>query len=297
MTPRTLAMIVGSAYSGSTLLTALLDRHRDISTIGEASSLYDPQALKRGTHCWRCGCSADDCERWRQWDRDQSFYAFAFATNPGRIVVDSSKDPAKMVEQWHKAATYPKTIKAIHISKSPPEQVASYYRHQKWKTPAGQSTPWTAAECVDHWILTNYWYVGYLQQSHVPALRVTYADLTQQTDAVLDRIAAFLEIDAEWGERDSHTLGGNPAVASVQSTNAEHYDDEWRASYLDGKYAHQPDGLQVKYDESWRDIPADFAAAAAAAADERGEDVGPLLQLLGHTPRQGANDNGVNCSE
>jgi hypothetical protein len=136
-----------------------------------------------------------------------------------------------------------------------------------------------------------------LQQSHVPALRVTYADLTQRTDAVLDRIAAFLEIDAEWGERDSHTLGGNPAVASVQSTNASKYDDDWRASYLDGKYAHQPDGLQVQYDESWRDIPADFAAAAAAAADERGEDVGPLLQLLGHTPRQGVTDNGVNSSE
>ena len=283
MTQRTLCMIVGSAYSGSTLLTALLDRNRDVSTIGEAAVLYDPQSVARSTHCWRCGCAVKDCKQWQQWDREQPFYSFAMATNPGRVVIDSSKDPAKMIEQWHGGGSYPKTIKAIHLSKTPAEQVASYYRHQRWKTPIGQSEPWTAEECVDHWVLTNYWYVGYLRQAKVPTLRGTYADLTQRTDETLQRLAGFLEIDSEWDTADSHTLGGNPAVASIESTNQKKYDDEWRAGYLNGKYADKPDdGLQVRYDDSWKELPEEFAAAATAATDDRAEEVLPLMQLLGH---------------
>ena len=287
MTPRTLCMIVGSAYTGSTLLTALLDRHRDVSTIGEAASLYDPKAVKRRPLCWRCGDAVENCEHWQQWDREQPLYSFALAMNPGRVVVDSSKDPAKMIEQWHRAGSYPNTIKAIHISKSPIEQISSYHRHQQWQNPVGQSEPWSAVECVSQWILTNYWYVGYLQQSRIQTLRITYSDLTQHTDNVLDTVAAFLGIDTEWGEQTSHTLGGNPAVSSIISTSDAKFDAEWRADYLDGKYAHKPDGLQVAYDESWKDLPADFTAEASTAMQERLCEVSPLMQLLGHAPLQG----------
>ena len=286
MKPRTLCMIVGSAYSGSTLLTALLDRHRDVSTIGEAASLYDHSTAKRRPLCWRCGVEVQDCKRWQQWDRQQSLYSFALATNPGRVVIDSSKDPAKMIEQWHRAGSYPATIKAIHISKSPIEQISSYHRHQQWQTPVGQSEPWSAVECVSQWILTNYWYVGYLQQSRIQTLRITYSDLTQHATSALDTVAAFLDIDTEWGEQTSHTLDGNPAVSSIISTSATRFDADWRADYLDGKYSHKPDGLQVAYDESWKELPVEFAAEASTAMQDRLQEVSPLMQLLGHAPLQ-----------
>jgi hypothetical protein len=279
-------MIVGSAYSGSTLLTALLDRHRDVSTIGEAASLYDPQAVTRDPLCWRCGVRSSECLEWQQWDRKQPLHAFALATNPGRVVIDSSKDPAKMIEQWHRAGTYPASIKAIHLSKTPLEQIGSYHKHQQWRIPVRQVAPWTAVECVDQWILTNYWYAGYLLQSSVDTLRITYAELTKENDATLAKVAAFLGLDTEWAEPTSHTLGGNPAVVSIASGNEKGFGNAGRADYLGGKYAHKSDGLQVTYDESWKEMPEEFAAEAAEAMRKQLREVSPLMQLLGHMPPQ-----------
>jgi hypothetical protein len=136
--------------------------------------------------------------------------------------------------------------------------------------------------------MTNHWYAGYLLQSGVETLRITYADLTKNTDNVLETIAAFLGIDdAYLDDPNSHTLGGNPAVSSIISKHDEKFDAEWRADYLDGKYAHKSDGLQVAYDDSWKDLPAEFAAEASEAMRDRLRDVSPLMQLLGHAPLQG----------
>ena len=45
------------------------------------------------------------------------------ANIPKQVVIDSTKDSVRMLEQWQNAASYPATLRAIHISKSPIEQV------------------------------------------------------------------------------------------------------------------------------------------------------------------------------
>jgi hypothetical protein len=280
---RTLAMLTGSAYSGSTLLTALLDRNPAICAIGEAQKLYR-QKPRDGDVCWDCTAPIADCFLWSRWDRDQPFYQFAAGNTDCPVLLDSTKDPTLMLEQWHLANRYPGNAVAVFLSKSPLEQIGSYWRHQSWRLPAAMPAPWTAEECVDEWISLNYWFHGFLQQNRIPIEFVTYSDLTKNTTETITRILTSLDVDpsATGYEWRSHTMSGNRAIVGAMTGDDVGFDDVDRADYLDGKYAGQPATLDVAYDDSWQEMPSDFRGRVDAELDRRYQEVAPLMDILGH---------------
>ena len=281
---RTLAMLTGSAYSGSTLLTALLDRHPAICAIGEAQKLYR-QKPRDGDVCWDCTAPIADCFLWSRWDREQPFYQFAAGNTDCPVLLDSTKDPTLMLEQWHLANRYPGNAVAVFVSKSPLEQIGSYWRHHLWRLPAAMSAPWTAEECVDEWISLNYWFHGFLKQNRIPIEFVTYSDLTKNTTETITRILTGLNVDpsatgsSEWR---SHTMSGNRAIVGAMTGDEVGFDDADRADYLDGKYAGQPATLDVAYDDSWQEMPSGFRGRVDAELDRRYQEVAPLMDILGH---------------
>lgn len=288
---RTLALLTGSAFSGSTLLTALLDQHPGICALGESQKLYRHTSGPRAV-CWDCKSSLAECEHWNRWDREQPFYQFAAANTDCPVLLDSTKDPALMVEQWHNANRYPPNVVAIVLSKSPLEQIGSYWRHHQWHPPAGRDTPWTAEECVDEWISLNYWYVGFLKQNRIPIEFVTYADLTKRTAETVERILTRLNLEPrdEQPTVASHVMAGNPAVIGAVTGDAVGFAEVGRENYLNGKYAGQPAELTVEYDDSWKHISPEFLRTAAIELTGRASEVEPLLQILGHTSTGTEND-------
>jgi hypothetical protein len=280
----TLGMIVGSAYSGSTLLTALLDRHPDIAALGEAQKVYR-LANEPASVCWDCKTPAADCSLWSRWDREQPFYQFAAAHTAAEVLLDSTKDPTLMLEQWHKANRYPLNPVAIFISKTPLEQVGSYHGHHAWRLPPGIPEAWNPEQCVAEWLCLNYWFFGYLMQNRIPIEFVTYSDLTKNTGDVVDRILTRLGVDpsASGPVEASHVIAGNPAVIGSVTGDVVGFGDAGREKYLAGKYADQPGGLDVVYDSSWEEMPPEFRERADAELDRRSAEVAPLLSLLGHS--------------
>lgn len=279
---RTLAWIVGSAYSGSSLLTALLDQNPHIAAIGEGATLYAPVIEAKRRVCWRCRSDASECELWNKWDGSESLVDFCDREFETQVVIDSTKDPSRMLAEWQGSTVRP-PIRAIHLSKSPIEQIGSYWRHQEWKTPRITGVKWSPAECVDQWITLNYWYHGFLQVNHIPTLQITYSDMAHHTDNVLATVASFLGIHNERSDERSHTLGGNPSVIAAASGDDElGFRDAGRNGYLDGKYKDQSPGLNVEYDESWRSMDSNFARCVNRELARRRREVLPLMQLLGH---------------
>jgi hypothetical protein len=282
-------MITGSAYSGSTLLTALLDRHPAVEALGEAQKMYR-HAHGRRSVCWECKTPISDCEHWSRWDGEQPFYQFAAAHSTCDVLLDSTKDPTLMLEQWHKANRYPAKAVAVFLSKSPLEQIGSYQRHHGWRLPAEIPEPWTAEQCVEEWICINYWFFGFLMQNRIPLEFVTYADLTKDTDAVLVRVLNALGVDphATGHGSPSHVISGNPAVIADVTGDEVGFADAGRENYLDGKYAGRPARLEVAYDDTWEEMPTEFRQRVDAELDRRSDEVGPLLQLLGHSNELGS---------
>ena len=280
----TLGMITGSAYSGSTLLTALLDRHPALACIGEGQKVYHDK--RKRAVCWDCKTEVADCPHWSRWDGDQPFYQYAVAHTAAEVLVDSTKDPAIMLEQWHNANRYPRRPLAVFLSKTPLEQVGSYWRHHAWRLPPGIDQAWTAERCVDEWICLNFWFFGFLMQNRIDLEFVTYADLTKNTAATLDRVLTRLGVDpsATGDGEPSHTLAGNPAVIGDVTGDAVGFLNVGRDEYLGGKYAGRPATLEVAYDDSWQEMPPEFRARVDAELDRRAGEVAPLLQILGHQP-------------
>jgi len=288
---RTLAMLTGSAFSGSTLLTALLDKHPQVCALGESQKIFRQES---GPHtvCWDCQTSLAECRHWVRWDQDQPFYQFATANSDCPVLVDSTKDPAIMLEQWHKANRYPGNVVAIFLSKSPLEQVGSYWRHHKWQLPESLSVPWTPEECVAEWIGINYWFYGFLQQNRIQVEFVTYANLTRHTADTLERLLTRMGLDP----RDdspcvvSHVVAGNSAVIGAVTADAVGFDITGRENYLDGKYAGREAKLTVEYDDSWQEMDQEFRARVDAELKRRCAEVEPLMQLLGHSSPEDVND-------
>ena len=90
-------------------------------------------------------------------------------------------------------------------------------------------------------------------------------------------------------DEPSHVMSGNPAVIGDVTGDEVGFDDSGRENYLNGKYAGRPARLEVAYDNSWENMPPEFRQRAEAALDRRSAEVGPLLQLLGHTQPEGQN--------
>lgn len=75
-----LAFVVGTGYSGSTLLSFLLNAHPDIVSVGEATGPYE-LVLDQRTYPCSCGKELAQCDFWRRVASEMDSRGFAFGPN------------------------------------------------------------------------------------------------------------------------------------------------------------------------------------------------------------------------
>jgi hypothetical protein len=284
-----LLFIVGSAYSGSSILSYLMDQIKGVVSMGEGARAYSPGSMPGP--CATCGVKnvREECELFKRWeptlpavDKTVSIYDFmAEEYEDEHVIVDSTKDPTTMVAQKQTGKDYP--TKVVFLSKSPVEAFNSYFRHPRFMTPH---------DCVVEWLRVNYYYYGFLQINGLETLHVTYENLSKDQHRTLNSICKFLGITYEYRAGIDtplgHILGGNPSVSSLVSGDDDLcFANSTRNSYMAGKYAKSTTGevdktIEVAYDTSHRDMDAVFKMECQYELDKHAHKVGPLLQLLGH---------------
>ena len=312
-----LLFVVGSAYTGSSILSVLMDRVKGVVSMGEGARVYRPGSMFGP--CATCGAAdaGDDCSLFKEWvpageedlgngheatiahavdvlgrkqhedratiDVGESIYQFVGRKYPdAHTIVDSSKDPTMMVEQRQTGPNYETNV--VFLSKTPQEAFASYHRH-----PA----PMTPHDCVVEWLRVNMYYYGFLEINGASVLHVSYRDLARRSEETIADICKFCGIKSEYRPEChkpyGHILGGNPAVSSVVSHNDDLcFRNGTRATHMGGKYAEVDplEPLHITYDDSHKNLPFDFRSECQHEMDKRAHKIGPMLQLLGY----GANE-------
>ena len=312
---KTVVMVCGSAYSGSSLLSVLMDRIVGVVSVGEGARAYRPGNMTGP--CATCPTGeAADCELYSGWKKSQyvhpgenqetfeeerywlerrtindegllrigqSFYEYVDESYPDdRFLVDSTKDPTQMLEELHKGKKYP--CRSVFLSKTPIEAFNSYKRHPREMSPQ---------DCVLEWLRVNWFYTGFLQLNSVDVHHVHYKDLCISTEETLGQICSFLECThsyrSEASKPHGHILGGNPAVSSVVSGVDEIcFKRTTRREHMGGKYADvDPTAdLKIAYDTSHRNLGYRFLADCQIELDKRSHQVLPVLQILGYGPQE-----------
>ena len=88
------------------------------------------------------------------------------------MIVDSSKNPKFAIDETGREPGRDYGIKAIVLSKTVKEQVASYWRHQDWD---GSPDPaWSPAKCVDVYISCYRSYLADLKKREIEIQFVQY---------------------------------------------------------------------------------------------------------------------------
>jgi len=227
---RTVGWIIGTPYSGSSLLNLLLDGQPGVRGLGEATHFVAPQG---NPYCTRCRTVVHECSLKPAIDAQQ-FYTSMFDQLPDcRILIDSTK-------AWDLTVTgHPiepdLSYRLILLSKTPHEFTYSRAGHQADTTVSGAFKDWIG---VYGPVLRLSLARDVLGPSRVTC--VTYQALAQSTGETLSGLCEFLgtsfspERHARWWESDSHIIGGNNAVFNQVA------DTTWFEStapdYLQGKY-------------------------------------------------------------
>ena len=273
-----LGLIVGSAYSGSSLLTLLFDKFTECYAVGEARQVYHG---KVDGPCWRCGTSTADCSEWKQWD-GEPFWRWLFDRIEQDVVVDSSKRPSWAISELERDPEFECEKVAIVLSKTIREQFASYWNHQNWSGDLNRK--FEPASLIDQYINCYEKYLDMLSDAGIPTFSVTYQNLCDHTVQTMTGLASRLKMGTQKGGERSHTLGGNPAVIAAASSNDKlAFGESGRENYLDGKYADRSAGdAGIRYDESWSKLPAWVRHEANQRIKQRRTIVRDLAIVLGH---------------
>lgn len=207
--------IVGTSYTGSTLLGAALNVHSDIAYVGELARI--PAYQEKYGHyeytgsCMQCFIDGDDCAlfadaelaRLGQRTPAQSLDAIRKKTTKS-IVIDGSK-----YVDWLRIVQADSSVepRVIILAKSPVEYLKSCQSR-------GIEPLWAEA---------NAWrdtYVDVLRTTSrlgIPSLVVRYMDYVDRPEQVLRRICGFMGVRFEKRmlepqSRPLHAIGGNPGA-------------------------------------------------------------------------------------
>lgn len=268
---KTSCYVLSAAFSGSTLLNALLDTQPRVRGIGEAIHLlYRGELGGASPWCNTCRQFADQCEQ-RPRPVGSNLHAAYFERYPDTdVLVDISKSWDLCFRRQSTQAR----IKIITLAKWPHAFAWSQYRHfQRLQRER------TVRECFDAWALAykstqlmldaHSGFTG--RRRHALQLRDTYPQLQADdiltvayhelvTDVVgtVRRICEFLNTPfdeaalADWHQQsDTCSIGGNRAV-NAQRTNPDFFADQPQnpeLTYLGGKYIGRH--RQIFLDTSW----------------------------------------------
>lgn len=252
-----IVQILSAAYSGSTLLDALLDSQPEIHGLGECAQCWESKPLHpasgapaiRGP-CHICGTEAKDCTFWSSYFTEgtagRCAATWAAEKLGARFVVDASK----AAHRFHPGSSLPKA--QILLAKAPHEWVSSVLGHD--------GKLFTLQRAWEYWEELHTGMLEYLDRhAERPPLFVQYRELTSQPAYVLREVCAWLLTycdpgvidDGRMWQRKSHALGGNPAVID-QLGQTESYTGG-REKWMGGKYS-EAGGLwrAIRYDDAWR---------------------------------------------
>lgn len=244
MTSRTVLHILGPAWSGSSLLNALLNTQPTIAGLGEAWHFRDPD---RGVAlCSRCcqPVTRATCQLAAAIDVDR-LYGSVFDVWPHKsVLVDASKaihlglalendrEDRSVLEQ-----------KAIVLTKHPSQWVPSAMRHENY----------SVSSAFDMWTFIVTDTIRQLtERFQLSWLPVSYDDLTQQPDRVVEEIGRFLNVPfaperiAQWYRTDTCIAGGNMAVYMQ-------FADQGRLESGEFGEWYRNKSLQIRRDERWRE--------------------------------------------
>lgn len=269
---KTVCWILGTAYSGSSLLNLLLDGQPGVRGMGEAFHFISG---KERPWCTVCQTSVLECSLKKYVDEDEFYQSiFRFYTDCN-ILVDSSK--------WWKFCAIDHGIepgicyKAVFISKTPHEFAYSLIHHNAQADARHAFLEWI--QCYrSHLRVAN----KALQLAEGDVVSIPYQEMSDSPIDTVQNLCEFLNVPfdlrraEEWWKTDSHIIGGNNAV-HAQVTGEEWFDES--KDYLQGKYSGK--FRKIFRDDHWRKDIA-FRSECSRLYNELAGELDPILIELGH---------------
>ncbi len=242
---KTVLHVLSAAFSGSTLLDALLDSQPQAAGLGEFAQLWEekPPGIRRGP-CHICGTAVHECSFWKDLGETNP-YAFAFEKTHATVLVDTSKHPSRLTPVPREFA-----VKSVMLVKTPHEWASSVRAHNRMK-----GEPTSIEECFFHWTNLHGEILHHCQEG---GFLIRYRDLTKRPESVLADLCMWAGIQFDpapvrsgsFWRRKSHALAGNPAVID-QSNDRPLEMVGGREEWLGGKYLSPERWRQIRYDDSW----------------------------------------------
>jgi hypothetical protein len=249
---KTVVQILSAAFSGSTLLDAMLDSQPGVIGLGEVAQLWEskPEGIRRGP-CHLCLEDAGKCSFWKGWHSAVNPFDYAFQRCPeATVAVDSSKQPVRFTQVPEEYL-----VRKVILVKTPHEWAASVRAHHREKGREAASFE----ECFYHWKNLQAEIVKYCDGQ---GFLIRYTDLTRRPAEVLADLCLWAGIvfdpaplaDRSFWQRKSHALGGNPAVIDQVNERGSEM-TSGRGGWLGGKYLPSDRWRTIHYDDAWsRDL-------------------------------------------
>lgn len=202
-----LIFILGTAFSGSTLLGQVLSNRPNATFVGE---LYD---VNQGWRKAQCSCPQRlDCEFWNGIQFDETVYQQLLRRNKG-LLVDASKYP-----QWILRHAKDLDESKVVVLFTPPENfLFGYYKRKLLRDCGGEADARWGID--DRLALYVQWYRMALEASLPGRIHfLSYEAFASMTTLSLKRLHHLLGTqyrDGEerfWEKRDNHILGSNGNV-------------------------------------------------------------------------------------
>lgn len=210
MTERTVLHIVGPAWSGSSLLNALLNTQPSIAGLGEAHHFRDPErGVASCSHCHQ-PVTRKTCRLAAEVDPDR-FYGSIFDALPGKsVLVDASKAihlGVQVADDGEDRTSFQQ--KAILLTKHPSQWVPSAMRHENYSVES-------AFEMWMYVVSDSLRQLG--ENFRLPFLSICYDDLVTDPGGAVSSICRFLDVPCDlervpfWYQTETCIAGGNMAV-------------------------------------------------------------------------------------
>lgn len=253
--------IVGMAYSGSSLLNALLNSQPGIRGVGEGAWVYRKGHV--GGPCTYCQTPTADCCLYGTFDGTDFYTNSAAHYENTNVIVDSSKHARWLVE--HAAEEPNCDYFAILLSKTPHEQAFSLLGHYKWDHWNPDKRHHSVSACFRSYDKAYRKYISvlsaYFGRQYAKRVRtIHYREMAADPVATISRICDWIGSDfdrhpilAGWNDTDTHILGGNPAIISQLTGNDSLSFAVARNEYLQGKYSDRSESIFV--DRCWESDP------------------------------------------
>lgn len=263
---RTVALIIGTSYCGSSLLNLLLDAQPGIRGLGEAVHLLGDNGT---AHCGLCAKPVPECPVRAVVDPDRFYGSLFDYYRDCEVLIDSSKSVQASVGvhpfEWDLE------YRVLLLSKAPHEFAWSYIHHHESESPrtAFQRYLDFYSEQLE-FLFDQCWFRPWR------CLRLTYRQLALHMEATRRRILHFLGGDGEPADlawrTDTHIIGGNWMVAAQLRDSPQLFADN--LSYLRGKYSGRYH--TIFYDDQWR-TDKKFIHICLQLYHRRRQDLEPLL--------------------